>query len=83
MATLYVENVPDELYEALRNRARKNRTSIAGAVIALLEQHVPSAAQIERRRRFYREAVKMAATKPSARGLLSSTEDMLLEDRGR
>jgi len=30
MATLYVENVPDEFYEALRNRAKQNHKSIAG-----------------------------------------------------
>jgi plasmid stability protein len=33
MATLYVENVPDDLYEALRNRARSQRRSIAAEVI--------------------------------------------------
>ena len=37
MATLYVENVPDELYEALRKRARRNRKSIAAEVLELLE----------------------------------------------
>ena len=36
MATLYVENVPDEIYKALRKRARANRKSIAAEVISLL-----------------------------------------------
>ncbi len=37
MATLYVENVPDELYEALRKCARNQRRSIAAEVLELLE----------------------------------------------
>ena len=37
MATLYVENVPDDLYEALRQRARSHRKSIAAEVVSLLE----------------------------------------------
>src|SRR5215469_15197381 len=37
MATLYVENVPDDIYKALRERARKNHTSIAAEVIGLLK----------------------------------------------
>ena len=39
MATLYVENVPDDLYEALRKRARGQRRSIAAEVLQLLEQN--------------------------------------------
>jgi len=31
MPTLYVENVPPAIYKALRERARKNRKSIAAA----------------------------------------------------
>ena len=50
MPTLYVENVPKDLYEALRARARKNRSSIAAEVIALLKETVPTAAELERRR---------------------------------
>jgi plasmid stability protein len=36
MPTLYVENVPEELYEALRTRARASRKSISAEVIELL-----------------------------------------------
>jgi plasmid stability protein len=46
MATLYVENVPDNLYKALRKRARSQRRSIAAEVIQLLQrvrQHLRSA----------------------------------------
>ena len=33
MATLYVENVPDEVYEALRAQAKSNRRSIAAELM--------------------------------------------------
>jgi len=37
--TLYVENIPDELYDALRNRAQgPPGRSIAAEVLALLEE---------------------------------------------
>ena len=49
MPTLYVENVPKDLYQALRARARKNRSSIAAEVIALLKDNVPTAAELKRR----------------------------------
>ncbi len=52
MATLYVENVPDEIYKALRRRARANRKSIAAEVISLLEQNIPTAAELKRRQEF-------------------------------
>jgi plasmid stability protein len=29
MATLYVENIPDDVYQALRERARSERKSMA------------------------------------------------------
>ena len=81
MATLYVENVPDELYDALRQRARKSRKSIAGEVIALLEQHVPTMAELKRRRRFYQQALRMTARKPHSPGPFPSTDEMIREDR--
>ena len=40
MPTLYVENVPAELYEAIRARARKNRSSIAAEVLEKLDNDI-------------------------------------------
>jgi plasmid stability protein len=37
MATLNVKNLPDELYEKLRERARRQRRSVAQEVTRLLE----------------------------------------------
>ena len=84
MATLYVENVPDELYEALRNRAKRNRKSIAGEVISLLEYTLPTAAQLKKRKKFldYVLQLKKNSPPPTA-GPFPSTEEMIREDRER
>jgi len=42
MATLYVENVVDDLYEALRGRAKSQHRSIAAEVLWLLKMHIPT-----------------------------------------
>src|SRR5690348_2693725 len=49
MATLYAENVPDERYQALREQARRNHRSIAGEVIELLREHVPTRKELAAR----------------------------------
>lgn len=38
MSTLYVREVPDELYEALRRRAKERRSSVSREAIRLLER---------------------------------------------
>jgi plasmid stability protein len=50
LARLYVRNVPDEQYEALRNRARKNHRSIAAEIVAMLEEVFFTKEEIEARR---------------------------------
>ena len=47
MATLYVENIPDDLYTALRRQAKSRRKSIAQEVISLLEAHVSTPRELE------------------------------------
>jgi plasmid stability protein len=83
MPTLYVENVPKALYEALRARARKNRSSIAAEVISLLKDTVPTAAELKRRRQFYDNLVELRSHKPLGKGPFSSAEEMIREDRER
>jgi len=83
MPTLYVENVPDDLYEALRARARKQRTSIAAEVLGLLEENVPTAKELARRKRFMARIARIAARKSPSPGPHPSTEEMLREDRLR
>lgn len=38
MAILNIKNLPDELYERLRQRARRQRRSISGEVVSMLEK---------------------------------------------
>jgi plasmid stability protein len=83
MATLYVENVPDEIYKALRKRARANRTSIAAEVISLLEHFVPTAAELKRRQEFYDRLAEFRARPPLTPGPFPSAEEMIREDRER
>jgi plasmid stability protein len=83
MPTLYVENVPKDLYEALRSRARKNRSSIAAEVIAVLKDTVPTAAELKRRRRLYEEVIRFQSSTPPGPGPFPTTEEMVREDRER
>ncbi|MDP8990811.1 MAG: hypothetical protein M3N41_12115 [Acidobacteriota bacterium] len=83
MATLYVENVPDELYEALRKRAKQNHKSIAGEVISLLEARLPTAAELKRRKKFLDYVLQLKKDSPPGAGPFPSTEKMQREDRER
>ena len=83
MATLYVENVPDDLYEALRKQARKNRKSITAQVVELLEQSVPTERVLKARRAALRRLERLASQPSPSPGPFPSTEEMVREGRSR
>ena len=83
MATLYVKNVPNDLYAALRKRARQNRTSIAAEIIGLLRDNVPTAAELKRRQELFKFVEEMGQRKPLRPGPFPSAEQMVREDRER
>jgi plasmid stability protein len=83
MPTLYVENVPKDLYEALRGRAKEKRRSIAAEVLALLEQNIPTEKELKARREFLRRLKQMGSGKLNSEESFPSTEDMQREDRTR
>lgn len=83
MATLYVENVPNDLYTALRNQAKQNRKSIAAEVITLLEENLPTAKELKARREFYRRVQRLRSRPSPSHGPFPSSEEMQREDRGR
>jgi len=83
MATLYVENIPDDLYAALRKQAKKDRQSISAEVIALLAQFVPTEAELKRRQRVLRQMRQIRKQRPLKSGPFPSTEEMIREDRER
>ena len=83
MATLYVENVPDDLYAALRKRAKQNSKSIAGEVIGILKRDIPTEAEIKRRWKLYKKVLALQGRPPLTPGPFPSTEEMIREDRER
>jgi len=83
MATLYVENVPDDLYEALRGRARARRRSIAAEVIALLEANLPTEEELKARAELFRRLERIRRKKSPSPGPFPSTEQLQREDRAR
>ena len=83
MPTLYVENVPKDLYEALRGRAKQRRRSIAAEVLALLEQNIPTQKELKARREFLRRLKQIGSGKRNDGDSFPSTEDMQREDRIR
>ena len=83
MPTLYVENVPDDLYKALRKQAREHRRSIAAEVLQLLQQHVPTEAELQKRRKFLKQLQRLRSYRPLTPGPFPSAEEMIREDRER
>lgn len=83
MPTLYVENIPADLYQALRKRARENRKSIAAEVISLLERNVPTVKELQGRREFYKRMAELRARQPESPGPFPTAEEMIREDRDR
>ena len=83
MATLQVENVPDDLYEAILERVRQRRSSIAKEVIEVLRVSIPTKAERERREALYKEMLELQAKEPLTPGPHPSAEEMVREDRDR
>ena len=83
MPALYVEKVPDDLYRALRKRARENRKSIAAEVISLLERNLPTAKELQGRREFYKRMAELRGRQAEGPGPFPTTEEMIREDRDR
>ena len=83
MATLYVENIPEDLYDSLRERARRHRKSIAAEVLSLLEQNVVTPAELKSRQLFLRQAKRLRSRAPRTAGTFASSEEMQRVDRTR
>jgi plasmid stability protein len=81
MPTLYVENVPDAVYAALRGRARASGHSISAEALALLKQNAPTPNELARRRALLDRALRLQARRAGAFG--PSSEEIQREDRFR
>lgn len=83
MATLYVENVPNDLYEALRGRARQHRKSIAAEVVSLLQENVITESEHRARQQFLRQIARFRSRRPLNKGHFPGSEELQREDRLR
>jgi plasmid stability protein len=83
MPTLYVENVPEELYNALRQRARRHRTSISAEVLALLNDNVVTASERRARQQFLRASQRLRSEPTVSPGEFATAEQLQREDRAR
>jgi plasmid stability protein len=74
MATLHVRNVPDELYERLKESAEAKRRSLSTQVIVLLNEALappkPSQAELLERLRRLRSSVVLPPNVPDSTVLL-------------
>jgi len=82
MPTLHVANVPEELYECLRQRALSNRRSISAETLSLLEQVLPTAGELRRRAAFY-QRVQHLRSRHDTVTPGPSAEQLLRADRRR
>jgi plasmid stability protein len=82
MATLFVKDFPDDVYEALKDRARANGRSLAAEVRILLQQAVPrrrSQKEVAESIRKFREKIAR-----EGRGIpIDEIVKMVREDRDR
>jgi plasmid stability protein len=81
MATLYVENIPEDLYRALRNSAKSRRRSIAAEVLALLEENFPTAQELKARHDWVRKLARLRKQQSGIGRKFPSAEEMIREDR--
>ncbi|HYL64295.1 MAG TPA: hypothetical protein VE077_16905 [Candidatus Methylomirabilis sp.] len=83
MPTLYVENVPRDLYEAIRKSAKSQRRSIAAEILVLLAKSFPTQKELKRRREWVQKLRSLDASIPPLSGDGPSSVEMIREDRSR
>ena len=78
-----MENVPDDLYEALRSQAKARRRSIAAEVVEMLKENIPTKRQLKAREELFQRIIRMRQQQPKSKGPFPSAEEMIREDRER
>ena len=82
MATLFVKDFPDDIYEELKDRARANGRSLAAEVRMILQMHVPrkrSHKELAESIRRFREKIQREGRGLPAEEIVA----MIREDRDR
>lgn len=80
VATLYVRDVPDDLYERLREQARRSHRSIGTTAIDLLRAELPERRNSLTISEWLERARAMRERNPPVTG---SAADLIREDRDR
>lgn len=83
MPTLYVENVPESLYEALRSLAQQRRSSISAEVLALIAENVPTPDELAHRKKLLNRVRKLQSKRSAVPAPFPTTEELQREDRRR
>jgi plasmid stability protein len=78
-----VENVPKELYEALRGRARERHRSIASEVLSLLEESIPTAKELKARQEMFLKLERNRSKRVRSGTVIPIAEEMQRADRSR
>jgi plasmid stability protein len=81
--TLRIENMPQDLYEALCDQAKRNGRSVSAEVVSLLEIHVLTAAKLEQRLALLERTRRIRSHESPEPGPFPSGVEMLREDRER
>ena len=74
---------PTTFIEALRSRAKARRRSIAAEVLVLLEENIPTAAELKSRREWVRKLARLREQHAGSGRAFPSAEEMIREDRER
>ena len=79
MATLHIRNVPDDLYERLRESAESKRRSLSAEVVVLLDEALvssrPSQRELLASLRQLRSSIVLAPDAPDSTVLLREDRD--------
>jgi len=74
MPTLTIRNLPKELHEVLKLRAKRNLRSLNQEVISELSQSALAETNEEKRARVEREILEINALRSRAKGFLTAAE---------
>lgn len=83
MPTLTIRNVPEELHQALKERAKKNRRSVNQEVIAELGEVVGGSQEEGKRNRAMQMIALVGELRKELQGTLSAEEIRVAIDEGR
>ena len=83
MATLTIRNLPEELHDTLKRRAKRNHRSVNQEVIAELSLAITHETPEERSARVEREVLDIDALRARAKGFLTAEQIDEAKQEGR